>query len=169
MAGILPDLDGLGIVVDLINLKFFATATDYYSAAHHLWLHGLLGSLLIAGLLWLLSSRHYRVFWIALIIAHLHLVCDLLGSRGPNPQDIWPIAYWGPFWTKPEYSWMGQWRLDSWQNLVITASSLAACFYSLWRKATSPFEWVWPTGHRLLLSTLRRRFGNPEGTGSRPA
>src|SRR2546427_9254035 len=32
-----------------------------------------------------------NVDWLALITLHLHLVCDMVGSRTPSPQCLWPI------------------------------------------------------------------------------
>jgi hypothetical protein len=50
---------------------------------------------------------------------HLDLVCDLLGSRGPSPADLWPICYSEPLFRQPVWFWKGQWRLDGWQNQLI--------------------------------------------------
>jgi hypothetical protein len=34
---------------------------------------------------------------LSLVTFHLHLLCDLAGFRGPSPEDLWPIFYFGPF------------------------------------------------------------------------
>jgi hypothetical protein len=60
-----------------------------------------------------------RVALLALLVFHLHLLCDFVGSRGPSPEDLWPIFYYGPFEKDPMWIWKGQWRLDGWQNKVI--------------------------------------------------
>jgi hypothetical protein len=57
---------------------------------------------------------------LALAVFHLHLLCDFVGSRGPEPEDLWPIFYLGPFDKDPMWLWRGQWRLDGWQNQIIS-------------------------------------------------
>lgn len=39
---------------------------------------------------------------------HPHLLCDFVGSRGPDPVDLWPIIYFGPFDKDPMWLWKGQ-------------------------------------------------------------
>jgi hypothetical protein len=48
LAGILPDLDGLGIIVDLAGNQFGWKSTDFYWRYHHYLLHGALGGILVA-------------------------------------------------------------------------------------------------------------------------
>jgi len=116
LAGILPDADGLGLVVDWITNARGGVQTALYPEYHHFLLHGAFGAALIAATMAAFAQDRWRVAWLALITFHLHLVCDLVGSRGPSPQDLWPIFYFGPFTHKPMLLWRGQWRLDGWQN-----------------------------------------------------
>ena len=65
----------------------------------------------------------------ALLAYHLHLLCDLIGSRGPDASDIWPIFYLAPLrlhstWlrTHSVWSWKYQWPLFGWQNGVISVA-----------------------------------------------
>jgi inner membrane protein len=129
LAGILPDLDGLGLVVDAANRVFWHHRTFFYERYHHYLLHGGLGGVLIAASLALLAHRHWRVAILALLVFHLHLLCDFVGSRGPSPEDLWPIFYYGPFDKVPMWIWKGQWQLDGWQNRVISVSLFA---WALW-------------------------------------
>lgn len=129
LAGILPDADGLGLLIDLPNRLFRHKEAFFYPQYHHWLLHGALGAVLIAGLLACFARQHWRVALLALIVFHLHLLCDLVGSRGPSPNDLWPIFYLGPFSTHPMWTWHGQWRLDGWQNRVITVTLL---LWALW-------------------------------------
>ena len=55
----------------------------------------------------------------ALVTFHLHLLCDLLGSRGESIHDLWSIFYFGPFSRHMELIWSHQWYLDGWQNRTI--------------------------------------------------
>jgi hypothetical protein len=141
LAGVAPDLDGLGLLVDFATGK-----TDYYHIYHHELAHGLPAALVCSLLMAALANRRWRVFGLSLLTFHLHLLCDLVGSRGPAKSDIWPIFYFAPIsqhvlfaWfhlplLKPlahfqTWSWSHQWRLDGWQNMVITMALFA---WALW-------------------------------------
>jgi inner membrane protein len=126
LAGLAPDLDGLGLVVDMVrNAIYHTDSYDLYQTYHHSLLHGFPGALLVAGLMAALARRRARVFLLVLATFHLHLLCDLLGSRGPDVGDVWPIYYGAPVWNYPVWIWHGQWRLDGWQNQLITFALLA--------------------------------------------
>jgi inner membrane protein len=129
LAGILPDLDGLGVVVDLANMALGRPATSYYAQYHHWWLHGLPAGLVIAAAAASLARRPGRVALSALLVFHLHLLCDLVGSRGPSPTDLWPIYYLGPLSVRPLWVWHGQWRLDGGMNRFIALMVFAGVFW----------------------------------------
>jgi inner membrane protein len=119
LAGILPDADGLGLLVDVANHALGRPATFLYPEYHHYLLHGAWGAVLVAlGLAGFARDRG-RVFLLALVTFHLHLLCDFVGSRGPSPNDLWPIYYLGPLSHHPLWQWTGQWRLDGWQNKLV--------------------------------------------------
>lgn len=122
LAGILPDADGLGLIVDLACGWFGWKQTYLYERYHHYYLHGLLGGILIAGVLACFARRPLRVALLSLLVFHLHLLCDFVGSRGPSPVDLWPIYYLGPFTRDPTWVWKGQWRLDGWFNRYFTVA-----------------------------------------------
>ena len=129
LAGILPDLDGAGLIVDLAHNLSGRGSSQYYATYHHFLLHGGLGAIAIAGLIACFARERWRVAMLALIVFHLHLLCDLVGSRGPSPQDLWPIYYFGPLSYHPVWIWKGQWRLDGWFNRVFTVALL---LWALW-------------------------------------
>src|ERR1700677_1696581 len=124
LAGVAPDLDGLGLIVDLALGK-----PHYYPQYHHWLAHGLPASLACPAFLAILARRRWRVFWLSMLTFHLHLLCDLLGSRGPDVGDKWPIFYFGPISQHPMWIWKYQWRLAGWQNEVITIILLV---WALW-------------------------------------
>jgi len=129
LAGILPDADGLGLIVDLSCGWFGWKQTYLYERYHHYYLHGALGGVLIAVTLACFARRPWRVAPLALLVFHLHLLCDFVGSRGPSRYDLWPIFYLGPFTKDPMWVWKGQWRLDSWINQYLT---VALFLWALW-------------------------------------
>jgi inner membrane protein len=73
------------------------------------------------------NSRDCRL--VALAVFHLPLLCDFVGSRGPDPVDLWPIFYFGPFDKDPIWIWKGQWQLDAWPNRLISVGLLAGSFW----------------------------------------
>ena len=129
LAGILPDADGLGLLVDLVCERLGGRQPCLYQAYHHYLLHGALGGILIAALLACFARRRWRVALLALLVFHLHLLCDFVGSRGPSPVDLWPIYYLGPFTKALMWEWQGQWRLDGWFNRYFT---VALFLWALW-------------------------------------
>jgi inner membrane protein len=120
LAGILPDADGLGLILDLTSHLFGGGKTFLYQHYHHYLLHGFLGGILISSLLTCFARRKLRVAPLAMAVFHLHVVCDLVGSRGPDPVDLWPIFYLGPFTKDPMWIWKGQLPLDCWPNRILT-------------------------------------------------
>lgn len=131
LAGLLPDADGAGLLVDIATGLFAAKPTHFYGLYHHYWLHGLLGAGIISFGLAAFARDKLRVAVVALALFHLHLICDFIGSRGPAPEDLWPIFYLGPFDKDPMWIWKGQWRLDGWQNKTVFVAAFAAA----WRLA----------------------------------
>ena len=129
LAGILPDADGLGLIADALNGWLGGKQTQYYAHYHHYLLHGALGGILIAILMASFARHRWRVALLTLLVFHLHLLCDFVGSRGPAPEDLWPIFYLGPFDKDPMWVWKGQWRLDGWVNRYL---SVALFLWALW-------------------------------------
>ncbi len=129
LAGVAPDLDGLGILADIAKGSLTTGKYVYYPEYHHWLMHGLPAALGCSILLAAFGCRRWRVLWLSLLTFHLHLLCDLIGSRGPDKSDFWPIYYFGPITQHPMWVWRHQWRLDGWQNRVITAALL---LWSLW-------------------------------------
>jgi hypothetical protein len=129
LTGILPDADGLGVIVDLASGWLGGKQTHLNAQYHHYLLHGALGGLLIAALVGCFARHRWRVALLALLVFHLHLLCDFVGSRGPAPEDLWPIFYLGPFDKEPMWVWKGQWRLDGWFNRWLTVGLF---LWALW-------------------------------------
>ena len=146
LAGILPDADGLGLIVDMFNNLRGGWQSNLYAQYHHYLLHGAFGAILIVGTLTCFARDRWRVAILALVTFHLHLLCDLVGSRGPSLQDLWPIYYLGPFTHHHEWVWAGQWRLDAWQNRYL---SVALMLWSLWMAAKRGDSFVGVFNRRL--------------------
>jgi hypothetical protein len=177
-AGIAPDLDGLGAIPELLT-RSSSHPLLWFSQYHHS-LHTLAFGLLVALAAWLCSAsagfsfgpqfqtlrlpRPGTTALLAFLSFHLHLFCDLLGSRGPDGYS-WPIPYLAPFSAKLQLAWQGQWLLNGWQNLAITIALLLVSFWIAWKHAKSPFELISPQANDMLVCTLRHRFGVPGTAG----
>ena len=189
-AAVAPDIDGLGIVPELLT-RNTSHPLLWFSQYHHS-LHTLafalvctLAAYLIAGPLATArpfappssfsdftfgpairgpkrpnrrSPSHPGLTALLVFISfHLHLLCDLIGARGPDGYQ-WPIPYLKPFSNTLQLTWHGQWALNAWQNFVITGFFLLATFWIAWRYAASPLELVSQPANRALTQTLRQRF-----------
>jgi|ERR1051325_420670 hypothetical protein len=171
LAGILPDADGLGLIADIAGSMLSGKEKTfyYYQQYHHYLLHGWPGAILVAALLVCFARARWRVMLLCLLTFHLHLVCDLLGSRGPTAGDLWPICYSEPVFRHPVFFWKGQWRLDGWQNRIICVGLFLAelclapgrgysCVEVFTRKADAVFV--------STLKTWRSRLRRPRPSGA---
>jgi inner membrane protein len=124
LAGLAPDLDGIGYLADRFN-EFADADSFYYLQYHHIIAHNLLASVVIASCAAFLSrTRRAAVFAASVVVTHLHFLCDVLGSKGPDGYQ-WPILYLYPFNQSVQWVWSGQWELSAWQNVVITLTMIA--------------------------------------------
>lgn len=191
-ASVAPDIDGLGIIPELLT-RNTSHPLLWFSEYHHS-LHTLAFALvctlvgyLIAGPLARSrtfarfapisdftfgpailgpqpsirrSPSHPRLTALLVFISfHLHLLCDLIGARGPD-GDQWPIPYLKPFSNSIQLTWHGQWALNAWQNFVITSIFLLATFWIAWRYGSSPVELISQPANLALTQTLRQRFNS---------
>jgi inner membrane protein len=136
LAGLAPDLDAAGWLIDRVNL-WENSVTDYYFQYHHLIGHNLFAGIFISFVACMLAStRRILVFGLVFAIFHLHLLCDLAGSRGPDGYQ-WPIYYLYPIYPEYEWVWSGQWELSGWQNIAITLVLLTLAITWAWRQRYS--------------------------------
>ena len=155
LAGLAPDLDGLGLVPDFATRVLQLPVTDYYLRFHRMYGHGLPAALIFAALAGTLGVRRFRVAWCAFVSVHLHFLCDLVGSRGGDPEDIWAIYYFAPFTTAVELSWSGQWPLVGWQNTLISAVLLWIVMLRAAALGYSPLGLVRQPADAVFVATLR--------------
>lgn len=188
-AAVAPDIDGLGIVPELLT-RHSAHPLLWFSQYHHT-LHTLAFALIctFAAYLFDRSSRPngpshpaqffgsrqpFRSFtfgpavqgrrplthpWFTALLVflsfHLHLLCDLVGARGPD-GDQWPIPYLKPFSNSLELTWHGQWALNAWQNFVVTGLLLAATLWIARKYGSSPVELMSERGNRAFVDSLSK-------------
>ncbi len=154
LAGVLPDFDGLGIVVDLARGTH--PAVGLYAEYHHVLGHNLAAAA-IAGA-FALAVAHRRALCAALVFLsfHLHLLGDLVGSAGPE-RSIWTLSYLWPF-SDQAFAWQGQWELNAWPNILVTVLLLALILALGVRRGRTPVELVSLRADAAVVDTLRRRF-----------
>jgi inner membrane protein len=141
-AGVLPDADGLGVIPDVIGSWISGKECTfyYYQTYHHLLTHGWPAAIVVSILFALYAQQRQRVLLLCLLTFHLHLLCDLIGSRGPTPGDLWPICYSEPLFRHPIWFWKHQWRLDGWQNQIIFVVIFIASLFVAVKKGCSIVE-----------------------------
>jgi len=158
VAGVLPDADGLGIVGDLVGSWISGKECTfyYYQQYHHILLHGWPGAVLVSTLLTIFAKERWRVLLLCLLTFHLHLLCDLVGSRGPTIGDLWPICYSEPIFRHPIWFWKHQWKLDGWQNQLIFVALLIASLWVAVRKGYSFVEVISSRMDSVFVQVLRK-------------
>ena len=131
-AGVIPDLDGAGLLIDAATHR-----TNFYEKWHHLAGHNFLAGLVVAALAATFCRRITVGLWAALSF-NLHMVADLISGRGPD-GSAWPILYGWPF-SRHEWQWSGQWRLDAWPNTVVFLLLVGWMLVAVRRSGRSPLE-----------------------------
>ena len=157
MAGVIPDIDGAGIFIDVITSDQYPSL---YVKYHHILGHniGFGLSLCLAALLFF--RRRIATTFLVFLSFHIHLLGDLAGSMGPDGYQ-WPIPYLLPFSDAWQLVWAGQWELIAWPNFAITFVAGFLMFYIAWSRGITPLEMFSVKANNAFVSTLRNRFGDP--------
>jgi inner membrane protein len=155
LAGVAPDVDGLGIVVEYLT-RNSNHPLEWFSKYHHS-LHSLPFAVVVAIAAFALATQRFKTAGLAFLSFHIHLLEDLVGSRGPDGYQ-WPIPYLMPFSRACEFTWHGQWALNAWPNFAITIGLLVVTFYLAWKRGFSPLEIVSIKLDATFVATLRARF-----------
>jgi len=160
VSGVAPDMDGLGIVADLLT-KNTANPLNWWDRFHHVFGHCLGFGLCAAILAFSLGTHRRTAALLALLAFHLHLLGDLAGARGPDGYQ-WPIPYLLPFSDSLRLAWQGQWALNAWPNFLITALAITVSFYLAWLQGFSFVGLFSQIADRQFVAVLRSRFGLPK-------
>jgi len=158
LAGIAPDLDGLGVVIDVVSPWVGGAVTAFYGEYHHALLHGLFGAALLSMCAAAAVRRKTVVGLGAFLVVHLHLLCDLVGSRGTSPWDLWSVSYFAPFSKVATLQWQGQWPLNAWPNIVMTVLLIALGFVWAVRFGRSPLAAISQNADQVFVETVQGRW-----------
>jgi inner membrane protein len=153
LAGVIPDLDGLGIVAEKLTLHS-EQPLYWYALYHHVLAHNLAFGLTVAAAAAAIAKERAKAAGLVLASFHLHLLADLVGSRGPDGSS-WPIRYLLPI-DDLELIWSGQWAFNAWPNFALT---LALLLWMSWVAATrghSPLELLSRKADAAICRVMRR-------------
>jgi len=156
ISGIVPDIDGFGIVADEVA-RMFVKPMDLYGEYHHVFAHNIFFGLLLVGVGLLLAKRKMFAASLMFLVFNLHILGDILGSRGPDGEQ-WEVLYLWPFTNSIKLSWACQWALNAWQNIIITVCLYFIAFHMAWRKGYSPIELISTKVDGAFVAMLRRWF-----------
>ena len=139
LAGISPDLDGFGWLVDRVN-RLRGEASFFYEEYHHYYGHNLFFAILVAVFAAGFAKRRRGLAAaLSFLAVHIHFLADLAGSRGPDGYQ-WPIYYFYPVDKDLALSWSDQWMLHEWPNVAIAIGLIIICGFVAKAKGYSPFE-----------------------------
>lgn len=156
--GVLPDADGLGVLADGVNKLLGRPDSWYYGQYHHAVLHGVFAAIAIPLVFALFATRRLRMFVVAVATIHLHYLCDLVGSRGPGLDDLWPLPYLAPFSDRLTVEWSGQWPLNAWPNVLFTILLMAFGFYRAVQGGDSPVGVFSARADRAFVQAVQSRW-----------
>jgi len=155
-ASVVPDIDGLGIIAEKLTQNS-SHPLNWWSEYHHVLAHNLGFALVVAVVAGVFARHKLTMSLLSLLSFHLHLLADLVGARGPD-GDQWPIPYLLPFSKHAQLTWSGQWALNAWPNVVITAALIGVAVVLARRRGFSPLELFSAKADAAFVRVLRNRF-----------
>jgi inner membrane protein len=155
-ASVVPDVDGLGIIPELLT-RHSSHPLNWWSDYHHILGHNLGFALIITAVAAVFARDRWTTAVLVFFSFHLHLLGDFVGARGPEGEQ-WPIPYLLPFSRALDLTWAGQWALNAWQNMFLTALLIALSFILAWKRGFSPLELFSKRADAIFVETLRKRF-----------
>jgi hypothetical protein len=163
-SGVIPDLDGLGIVAEVLT-KNTAYPLLWWSDYHHILGHNIGFALLVLLLATWFSTHRVLTAVLAFISFHVHLLADLVGSRSPAGYQ-WPIPYLLPFSSSWQLTWSGQWQLNAWPNFLVTGIALFLILFLAHKRGYSIVGVFSLSADKAFVDTLRKRFPNKLGANN---
>ena len=154
-ASVVPDIDGLGIIADRVT-RNSNHPLNWWGDYHHTLGHNFGFAIVVAAIAAIFAKQRVKTTLLVLLSFHLHLLADLVGARGPD-GDQWPIPYLLPFSKHMQLAWSGQWALNAWPNMVITAGLIGVMLILARQRGFSPLEMVSSRADAVFVRALRTR------------
>ena len=155
-ASVVPDIDGLGIIAENLTQNS-GRPLNWWTNYHHVIGHNLGFALAVSVVAVIFAKQKFTTTLLVLVSFHLHLLGDLVGARGPD-GDQWPIPYLLPFSNHLQLTWSGQWTLNAWPNMVITAALIGITAVLARQRGFSPLEMFSAKADAAFIRALRNRF-----------
>jgi inner membrane protein len=155
-ASVVPDIDGLGIIAEKLTQNS-SHPLNWWSNYHHMLGHNLGFALVVSIVAAIFARQKIKTTLLVLFSFHLHLLADLVGARGPE-GDQWPIPYLLPFSKHLQLTWSGQWALNAWPNMAITAALIGIAVMLARQRGFSPLELFSAKADATFVRALRNRF-----------
>jgi hypothetical protein len=155
-ASVIPDIDGLGLIAEWAT-RNSAHPLNWWTDYHHVLGHNLGFCLLVSLTAVVFAPRKLITALLVALSFHLHLLGDLVGARGPEGYQ-WPIPYLLPFSNALLLTWPGQWALNAWPNMVITAGLIVWSIFLALQRGFSPAELLSQKADKVVVRALRDRF-----------
>lgn len=156
VAGVIPDVDGLGLLAEIAT-RGSSHPLNWWSDYHHVLGHNLTFAVIFTLLAACFVERRLVCASLVFLSFHLHLLGDIVGARGPDGYQ-WPIPYLAPFDREWMLTWSGQWPLNGWPNLLLTAILIGSTIHLARLRGHSPLEMISRKADEIFINTLRRRF-----------
>jgi len=103
LVGVAPDLDGLGIIPELLTSNS-SHPLVWFSEYHYILRHNIAADAASTSVAYFFSGRSLKNTFLACASFHLHLLCDVMGARGPGGYQ-WPVPYLLPFTNAGDIAW----------------------------------------------------------------
>jgi hypothetical protein len=155
-ASIVPDVDGLGIIAEKLTQNS-NHPLNWWSDYHHVLGHNLGFALVVAAIAAIFAKHKVKTTLLVWFSFHLHLLADLVGARSPDGAQ-WPIPYLLPFSKQLQLTWTGQWALNAWPNMVITAVLIGLAILLARQRGFSLLEMFSAKADVAFVRVLRNRF-----------
>jgi inner membrane protein len=155
-AAVIPDIDGLGLLGDVASGNPDAVFS-LYGQYHHVLAHNVFFGVVITVAAFLAAKKKWLTAFLVLLSFHTHLAGDILSGRGPD-GTIWSVSFFFPVGKDVPFFWPGQWELNAWPNVAVTAIVLSITLYLAWRRGFSPVGLFSRKADQAFIHTLRGRF-----------
>lgn len=159
LAGVIPDIDGFGYPIENWITINWDKPLLWFNDYHHILCHNVGFAAFVTVAVACLSKGNWKTTLLACLTFHLHLLCDVIGSRGVDNYQ-WPVPYLLPFSNAWQWTWSGQWELSAWPNRAIGVGCFLLTLWLARQRGYSPLEMISSKVDHAFVSTLQSWWPN---------